>query len=150
MQQSKKSNTLLKRKDDTEIKDLSGISNTAKPKQVRWGRVDDKEAYKILNEYLASINMPLNEFFEDSVLNHLAIINTISFQLKWQRNFDTLYARLLKVFNDSQNFSSRNLKELKKKIRNKVRITSSDYKNILYDFPGMTMDQIKIKVEELL
>ena len=53
------------------------------------------------------------------MINHLTIINDISYKLKWQRNFYALYTRLVKVYNDSKRFypESEGTKEKDKKER---------------------------------
>lgn len=118
-------------------------------KQTRWNRENDRELFKYLNEYLEEAKLDLSEFSSGYVPEYNDIIAKLSYQLGWQRSIMTLYDRIVKVAKDSQSFSTRNLKKFKKTISTYSEISDDDFKNILYEFPGMTIEQLKAKAGEL-
>lgn len=120
-------------------------SKAVKPKQVRWRREDDKEAFRILNKKLIELNITLPEFISwiDTNPNYLRLASNVALESHWQRNTDTFIQRLKFIVKGAQKFSTRNQRLFKKLTKDKYRLTSAEYYDLLYHFPGMTIDQLK-------
>ena len=130
------------------LKKSSKTKKTGKAKSLfkRWSKDQDKIAFKVLNDYLLNItDGTMNQFFNGELKNgeRQKILANISLTTNWQRDSSSLFARLKKVFNRAGGMSTREKKNLKKITKGKHRLTTADFNKILYNFPGMSLEQLK-------
>lgn len=121
-----------------------------KPKNLsRWNRSDDSVAFQILDEYLKVQSMTLQIFFTYHLQDYDEILAQISRNLNWLRTIDALYHRLFNTFKKAQKFSVRNLKKLRRLVKRKKSLKSSEVEEIRVHYPGMTFAQVQAAINGL-
>jgi hypothetical protein len=118
-------------------------------KFTRWNRANDKEAFKFLNIELEKAGLTFDNFFAGGIEANNAILMRVLINSNWQRSVQALFDRLQKVKTDAQTFSVRNLRELKRKIKKRSPRTNNDFAELVYQFPGTTIEIMKDAVSEI-
>ncbi|CAI2382713.1 unnamed protein product [Moneuplotes crassus] len=108
----------------------------------RWGLKQDKNLCKIIKDLSkeGKIDLqqilklkPIYEAYQSSDVELLADI------LEWKNPLRTLVTRIQKIY--SRGYSKREIKRLKKNLKNLQGQADIDYDELIYDFPGKTMEE---------
>ena len=140
----------------------SFIEENNKPIIRRWGRDLDIKAFEFLNKELSKGNMSIDQFLFDETIDiiddfnrrimcsyRLKLIKLIIREFKWQKTTYLLFKRLRRLVLD-QDFSIRDLRLLRKVIKQQKRSKKYDIKLLSSLFPGKLHFTIRNMWKEIL
>ena len=122
----------------------------------RWGRREDKDVFNKLWDRLDEINKSAEEFFN---FDSSAIFDNANLKIKGRLQNEVasrlwkdpyfLLKRLFKLYSN-QSFSVREVRTLKRTIRNLKQKSTLNEKSILYNYPGKTLKTLKETIQNIL
>lgn len=117
----------------------------------RWGRKQDKNLFQIIRDMEAEGLFVLDDLValdENEDLYQYEGIRQLCSRACWRATPAKLLGRI-KTLRDTK-FSFREIKALKKLLRDGYEYENIDYDKVLYDFPGKTMEKLREMCDELV
>lgn len=109
----------------------------------RWGRIEDRSAYEVFRNYLNETDLTVEEVFRKPKSKRATLfLESLGKQCGWKREL-IYFEQRLKKLNDLKTFSVREMKLLRRTIRRQKKVGEIDWDQVLYNFPGKTMDMIQ-------
>lgn len=116
----------------------------------RWGKQADKALFQTLRELEIDGSIVLSELIvlSDDELADISIIKELAEELGW-KSVLSAFANRIKSLAQSDKFSVRDIKLLKKILFNEYRNKAIDYQRLIIEFPGKSIDQVQSLVAEI-
>ena len=136
-------------KDEQLIEDQDYIEESLSPSRatreagIRWGLREDKLLFKTIHqlENLNLISLTELENIDPAEGKHNENIRYLHSILGWKSSFKDLVRRIQSKI--SHDFSKREIKYLKKIMNDVYNYENIDYEEVLYQFPGKTLERVK-------
>ena len=126
-------------------------SLTIKPK--RWGKNEDVEMYRILLRLERETKISIEDLLainpKSARLDQNPLLQLVAQELRWRRPLPKLLKRIQKICAPS-NFSVRELHSFKRKIKEQHTNGDIDYDELMVEFPGKSLLQIKDAASDYL
>ena len=108
------------------------------------------EVFRLLNVLCKEQKIPISAFM---IKNHeitdmmMGILRIIKKKLNWKRSKMVLIRRIRRIANNDK-FSVRDTKYLRKLINKQIKKGYTDFEEVLYEFPGKTVEMLEKKYNE--
>lgn len=111
----------------------------------RWGRKHDKNLFQVIRdmekEGITTLDDILELDEEEDLSQHRGILQ-VGDRAGWRSSPAKLLLRIKAL--KTENFSFREVKALKKILKNKYEYENINFEKVIYEFPGKTMKALKI------
>lgn len=155
-QDMKNSSTNLKKPDNEEEKeemkeDKEPSDWQSDHQKKRWGRDDDKRLFGVIRSLEKQGLLSLQEILEMDANTQACSnkgVSALAKKFKWKSLKKYLVFRIQSLW--GKEFSVRETKLLKRIIKKNYNYENLDYENILYNFPGKTLERVMEVSEEIV
>lgn len=109
----------------------------------RWNRADDKKLFQVIRDLEAKGLLSLHQLLQIKITRasfRNKLLKKIAEQLDWRETSKLLLARIQKL--SKMEFTTREVKLLKRMIKKNYAYKNLDYEAIFYHFPGKTMQEL--------
>ena len=117
----------------------------------RWGQDQDKHLFKVIRELQAQGKFNLEEVLKMNPArdaNSHPSVRLLSDILNWKTVRKALVRRIQTLYN--KQYSVREVKRLKRKLKNLKQTDQLDFEALIYEFPGKSMESLKRLSEDLM
>ena len=127
-------------------------SSSKESKSTRWGRANDRQLFKTINEWEANGKLNIAEVLK--IRKRLTpaqeeVFQNLSMKVLWRGQIRHLVIRIQSLFKRSK-FSVREFKLMRRILRTQYKDREIDYDKLLENFPGKTKEYLVKECEEYI